>query len=94
MLSKIENGKLTYQHKHDEGSYYLWNYSYLDGDYDFTIETSIKHVSQLFSSFVSASYSTDHLATNERFCVRHASRIDAPMRTDGANALVVVAHLW
>ncbi|MDO9577183.1 MAG: hypothetical protein Q7J16_04810 [Candidatus Cloacimonadales bacterium] len=45
MMSKIENGKLTYQHKLDEGGYYLWNYSYLDGDYDFTIETSIKHVS-------------------------------------------------
>ena len=45
MMSKIENGVLTFGHKRNESGYYLWNWSYLDGDYDFTIETSIKHVS-------------------------------------------------
>ncbi|MCF7867280.1 MAG: hypothetical protein K9N09_01145 [Candidatus Cloacimonetes bacterium] len=39
---EIQNGKMTFQHKRTEGSYLVWNWSYMDGDYPFTIETSMK----------------------------------------------------
>ena len=39
---KIENGKMSFQKKKDEGSYYIWNWTYMDGNYPYLIESTIR----------------------------------------------------
>ncbi|MCF7792515.1 MAG: hypothetical protein K9N09_01150 [Candidatus Cloacimonetes bacterium] len=42
-LLKIENGKLIFRHKNTEGSYYIWQWSCLNGDEPFLIESTMNH---------------------------------------------------
>jgi hypothetical protein len=41
----IENGLLTFHHLREDGSFLIYNISYLDDSQPYTIETKIKHIS-------------------------------------------------
>lgn len=42
-LLKMENGKMIFRHKDTEGSYFTWQWSYLDGNKPFLIESTMSH---------------------------------------------------